>query len=268
MTIALGILAADGIVIAADTQETIGPTKAHGEKVSISVTAKGVIAVTGAGSAGHLDAMAQQVQKDFRQSRDSDLERVIRDSFGRFYAQHVFPLYPFDKRFPDPDLWAIIGIDSGGRRLILANEQTAMRQCRRFVAVGAGQEQASIILGRTFIPDLPIRRAALLAAYTIYSVKEHVEGCGKNTEVYMLQGGTCSTFWHWDQEELDKQFKQYSGVEMVMLHHVLGRGGTLEDTLPAIEMTRAAIDKAAQKPKLIDSPMPSLGRKRTRSTKR
>jgi 20S proteasome alpha/beta subunit len=254
MTIALGILAADGIVIAADTQETTGGTKTHGEKVSISATKKGVIAVTGAGAAGYLDAMAQEVQRDFLKSRKTDVEVVIRNSFARFYARHITPLYPFDKRFPDPDISAIIGIDSGGRGLILANEQTAIRECHQFVAVGAGQEHASIILGRTFIPNLPLTRAALLAAYTIYSVKEYVEGCGKNTEVYMLHQGKCSTYWRWDQEELDRQFKQYSDAEMVLLHHVLGRVGTVENILPAIEMTRGAIEKTAKKPRLLGSP--------------
>lgn len=251
MTIALGIIAADGIVIAADTQETIGPTKTTGDKVIVGPSPDGVIAVTGAGSAGFLDAMAQQVIEDVFARRKQSVEAKVRESFGLFYAKHVVPLYEFD-RFKDPDISAIIGIEWGKERLILANEQTTLRKCGRFVAVGAGQEQASMILSQNFIPNLPLKRAAVLAAYTIYCVKESVESCGKNTQVFMLSGGHCSSFWHWDQEELDKQFERYTSASMVLLHHVLGREGTPDDVLPVIEMTKAAIEKAIQDPKHLN----------------
>lgn len=251
MTIAIGILAANGIVIAADQQETLWSTKSVADKVLSLVKSKGVIAVTGAGSAGHLDAMAQQVCGAFLKARAGQEAQAIRDSFSEFYATHIVPLYPFEKRFPDCDIEAIIGVDTPRARFILANERTALWQCGRYVVAGSGAPQAALVLGRTFIPNLPLERAALLAAYAVYVVKESVEGCGKNTDVYMLRDGCCHRFWHWDQEELDRQFKRYSDSEMVLLHHVLGRSGTLDDILPAIEMTRAAIHKAVDKPRVF-----------------
>ncbi len=265
MTIAVGILAADGIVIAADQQETSGwGTKSVADKVLSLVTPHGVIAVTGAGSAGHLDAMAQQVCGAFFRSKAGRELEAVQAGFGDFYAKHIIPLYPFNQRFPNCDIDAIIGVDTPRGRFILANEQTALRQCDGYVAVGSGASQASLVLSRTLIPSLPLERAALLAAYAIYTVKESVEGCGKNTDVYMLRDGCCYRFWHWDQEELDRQFKRYSDCEMVLLHHVLGRSGTIDDTLPAIEMTRSAIEKAVAKPrKFGPSSSPSSTTKRS-----
>lgn len=260
MTIAIGLLAGDGLVIAADQQETSWPVKAVGDKVLSVVASRGAIAVTGAGSAGHLDAMAQEVCGAFLKSEVGKEEQAIRDSFSDFYSKHIVPLYPFEQRFPTCDIEAIVGVDTLEGRFILANEQTALRQCGSFVAVGSGAPHAGVVLSRTFVPDLPLQRAALLAAYAIYIVKETVEGCGKNTDVYMLQNGKSYQFGRWDQETLDQQFRRYAEAESVVLHHVLGRSGTLADTLPVLEMTRAAIAEAASKPREFAPARSAVGR--------
>lgn len=240
MTIAIGLVAADGIVIAADTQETIqGTVKTSATKIVVAPNPSGVIAITGAGTAGHLDALAQDISDRARIATARSMEREIRATFKKFYDAHITPLYRFQARFPDPDISVIIGIDQGKRgRVILANEQTAIRRCDRYVSVGVGGLIADIVLARAFIPDLPLKRAALLAAYAIYCVKESVEGCGKNTEVCFLRDGECWSFWRWDQTELDRLFGQYTDTETVLLHHVLGRAGTSDDVLPSIEMAK------------------------------
>src|SRR5262245_37170672 len=142
MTIAIGILAANGIVIAADQQETLWSTKSVGDKVLSLVTSKGVIAVTGAGAAGHLDAMAEQGSGAFLRAKVGLEEQAIRDSFSDFYAKHIVPLYPFEKRFPDCDIEAIIGVDTPKARFIVANERTALWRCGRYVVAGSGAPQA------------------------------------------------------------------------------------------------------------------------------
>ena len=71
MTIALGLLASDGIVIAADTQETYsGALKVNHPKISGALNGdrfnpEGVFIVTGAGSAVHLDPIGQELSDAF-----------------------------------------------------------------------------------------------------------------------------------------------------------------------------------------------------------
>ena len=66
MTIAIGILAKDGIVLASDTQETSGYIKTEGSKILVGVGLPGSdrepwgLAITGAGSAAYLDSFSQE----------------------------------------------------------------------------------------------------------------------------------------------------------------------------------------------------------------
>ena len=71
MTIALGILSRDWMVIAADTEITAGDSKAHGEKVYWAMDDPkdpdaGILAVTGAGDLAHLEAAYLELKELFR----------------------------------------------------------------------------------------------------------------------------------------------------------------------------------------------------------
>ena len=64
MTIALGILASDGVVVATDTQETVqGYWKRHEGKIQAAQTAQGAVVVAGAGRAAYADALGQSPVK-------------------------------------------------------------------------------------------------------------------------------------------------------------------------------------------------------------
>jgi 20S proteasome alpha/beta subunit len=156
MTIALGILAADGIVIAADQQETSGSTKSVVDKVLSVVAKHGVIAVTGAGAAGHLDAMAQQVTKAFIECKPGQERKAIRQSFDTFYSKHIVPLYPFYERFPNCDIEAIIGVDTPRERYIWADHLTALWETGRYVVAGSGATEAALVLDPIFHSGSPI----------------------------------------------------------------------------------------------------------------
>src|SRR5260370_16462518 len=61
MTIALGILTPDAVVIGADTEQTWGYLKTSGTKV-FTKEAHGAIAVTGSGTTGYIEAFSQELQ--------------------------------------------------------------------------------------------------------------------------------------------------------------------------------------------------------------
>src|SRR5438552_17699196 len=100
MTIALGILAKDGVVLAADTQETFsGVFKVDQAKILATVLGTstkndGVFGVSGAGSGGHIDAISQELCDSFWRQHPKTLVDVgddIRKRVSDFHAQHVLP---------------------------------------------------------------------------------------------------------------------------------------------------------------------------------
>ena len=66
MTIAIGLLASDGIVLAADTQEIVGSMKSDESKLIVANRGAekekaGALAITGAGDAGYLDSINMEI---------------------------------------------------------------------------------------------------------------------------------------------------------------------------------------------------------------
>jgi hypothetical protein len=115
MTIALGILAHDGVVLAADSQITqeaylktgrtkiiIGSNFDHPEH--------GVIAISGSGSLGYIDAARAEIVNAFMKNHDSSLaefEEILKERVNDFYSRHVLPFASQDYR-ERPDFQLLI----------------------------------------------------------------------------------------------------------------------------------------------------------------
>ena len=136
MTIALGVLGPDGVVIAADTQESFGyagGAKVSGYKVWSRVLDRQgrAISITGAGSAGHLDALSQQLIDGFVRERSwsklpTRLQRIVR----RFHEDHLKPLHTLPKDLI-PDVEVIIGATwKRERPILLASQNLTLRRCK------------------------------------------------------------------------------------------------------------------------------------------
>src|SRR2546428_6976952 len=82
MTIALGILAKDGVVLAADTQETYaGIFKVDQSKITAVLNGtpkapRGAFVVSGAGTAGHLDSIQQDLCEAFSKKGPKKIAEV------------------------------------------------------------------------------------------------------------------------------------------------------------------------------------------------
>ena len=102
MTIALGVLASDGVVLAADTQESSGYFKGFALKIHSAMTqtngqstVNSAVAVTRAGSGVYLDVIAAKIITDFHSHQDSDVaafEAHLKDRVKEFHRTYVTPL--------------------------------------------------------------------------------------------------------------------------------------------------------------------------------
>jgi len=223
MTIALGIICDTGIVVAADTEESIpGLMKREQEKIQVLLTRYGAtlyppggvadvtirfhsdvrspktnppetdIAVAGAGSSGYIDALIPRLTSVFQQNEwvtdDIELRTRTEIVIRRFYKEHIIPFaaYPPGER---PEVEMLLAYQRAGIRRILVSEKTAVRSVQQgeVVAVGAGAFFAKMLLRPFHLSrGLDLRTAQLLAAYTVFRVKEFIDGCGKYTSMAMI----------------------------------------------------------------------------------
>jgi hypothetical protein len=102
MTICIGIVAGDGVVIAADRQASAGPLKGADGKIATTTRADpfGTLVVTAAGDGAYCDAASSDMREDFAQAKKSghsDVGKRIESKHVEFYKNKVLPC-------PDPIL--------------------------------------------------------------------------------------------------------------------------------------------------------------------
>src|SRR5438067_3513959 len=108
MTIALGILASDGIVVAADREEQIPDfMKVSQSKIRVmSIASKshsGSCVVTGAGDGTHIDALTDSLLQAFTAQSELvgvELQTCLADVVEQFHHDHIFPVSPLHAEQP------------------------------------------------------------------------------------------------------------------------------------------------------------------------
>lgn len=243
MTIALGVLAGDGLIIAADSEESDGILKTHQHKIAVSVNMqmtatwdrpgkkrksvkpakpvqpRAVCAIAGSGDAAYLDTLTPLLACGFGKTQNVDeCQHSFGKTIGAFYRENVIPFakYPANDR---PDFSTIIGVTTETENALFASEKTALRRCAPYQAVGVGATFATLLLKRLW-PQAWVDRktAALIVSYIMFLVKESVENCGKLTDVVVLHNGTRS-YMPWQiSRELETIFLRYWRFEGDAIH--------------------------------------------------
>ena len=152
MTIAIGLLADDGIVFAADTQVSESNfIKSDAGKIALSLvpinnremaTGYGArIRSFGIGGAGNLPYV-QELQKIFSQRFKNlstpesliDPHDEFQDELSRFYRAHVRPFdrYPPQER---PEFWLLMGTQLGHSQRLWVTERNTLIQEQAYAAV-------------------------------------------------------------------------------------------------------------------------------------
>jgi 20S proteasome alpha/beta subunit len=208
MTIAIGVMAEDGIVVAADTQESTGVLlKGDKQKMvsfgtGMSTDAKsvrsGACVIAGAGDSGHTRSLIDQLGFVFMTERDlpvmalpnnktKSLMREFRSCLQSFYKEHIIPLAAFPRR-ERPDVETLIAFYRNYQPHLYYTEKTAIIFRGRYKAIGLGSTFAELLLDQFCWQRMSIAEAQVLAAYVIFMTKESVEDCGKYTGMLTLTG--------------------------------------------------------------------------------
>ncbi len=224
MTIALGILAKDGLVIASDRQVgmpeylKMGRGKiAFGKQGAIGQPGGNMLAVTGAGNSHYIEHLQREfVNEPFPAT--NELQKHFAERIHTFYQDHIIPFsgYASSER---PDVSMIVAGRRNGAQVLLSSEKSVVTEHYDCCSVGAGAMYAGILLQRLYAP-LGLTSAIQLAAYVVFQVKEHVDGCGNETDIIFLRDDGI----HWvDREkvtELEGLFREYSHLEARLIHFI------------------------------------------------
>lgn len=212
MTIAIGITAQDGIVIAADSQESTGDyMKGAKGKISCFYSQDGKegtfggdsvdsLVVSGAGDSGYVRALGDELGKvflthpklpvhampAFADSVKETINLKFESCLATFYKKHIIPFGSFPER-KRPDVEMLFGVQRKTIRALFTTEKTVINPAMPCKAIGWGSTFAELFLNKLW-RGMSIEQAELLAAYVIFLTKESVETCGKFTTIVTIRG--------------------------------------------------------------------------------
>jgi hypothetical protein len=230
MTIALGLIGTDGMIVAADTEVGTETEKLEQGKVFWMVRPHrhgrglGSICITGAGDLAYLRALQSDIGKLFLESKTEsmdDLGRYIAALLKTFYKEHIVSLSPHPSERPDVSL--IIAARQGIFWRMWVTSRNRLSTVEGGVAVGLGGTYADLLLGRLSLPH-QMETGALIAAFIVYLVKDRIPWCGKSTTVFcigedlqkplILTPAKC--------RRLEDIFREYLNLEARIVHRVFG----------------------------------------------
>jgi hypothetical protein len=228
MTIALGLIADDGVVIAADRQETEGERKKDERKVgSLWAPGIGSFIVSGAGNGPYIDSMITRLHvcfgaKVWKWGDAEEMTGSFKDSHSKFYSDSVLPFAGYQP-YERPDYELLFGCSIKDRHLLWYSHKLTLNRVEGYRAVGIGASTAESLLKKFYVARLPLRVAISLAAFVVYEVKNSVEGCGFGTDVMFTEYGTPpSSITPQMMMQMETAFSQFRLLERDDLYKCIG----------------------------------------------
>jgi 20S proteasome alpha/beta subunit len=220
MTIAVGVLGADAMILAADSQEGYGYDGGmrlqtyriafEGSWSTDDNDDNRAIGVTGAGDSDYLSIIKHRIMEEFKQYDDlQSFETHLHESVCSFYEKHVIPF--------NSQQWGNLAVD-----LIVAGviqntsamwytSRNVVTPCSGWVARGSGESWVKYLLKESST-DIKMKEATILAAYAVFVAKQRAEGCGMHTELIAIPRDN-SLVYVADRKALDAMGKLFAKYE-------------------------------------------------------
>jgi len=190
VTIVAGFQCNEGIVLCADSQETIsGYVKNYDGKIRTIIfhDSSSVISIGGAGDADYIKMAMDKAVSGVGDLEDiGEIEKLLEANLLDFFAKHLAPwaTYPSHER-PAVELLIAVSTKMGALGLFHYSG-TSFRQTGS-AAIGAG-----ILLANSLIHPLTwkletLKELSSAALYILFRVKHQVDSCGGFTNLVLLR---------------------------------------------------------------------------------
>jgi hypothetical protein len=187
VTVALGLLCKDGIVLCADSQETLTFSKFNRPKVFELNTSNPVVKVVlaGAGEAVFLDALKDKLETCVGLAGfDLDVVQSEMEATIAGYCERIWRIYGDHRDRPEAQL--LIGIRAVSHLALLHCDGPKVRRVLDYESIGFGGDFSAYHLKRLFNPYMSVGEACPLAVHVLEVVKNNVDYCGGPSQVYVL----------------------------------------------------------------------------------
>jgi hypothetical protein len=148
-----------------------------------------MIAVAGSGDGPFIDKLIEKVWEEVCIASSFDkacalAEKAIKDThreYGKIFQQGFVP-----------HVEMMYGIKMHGSCKLFLSDGPVVNEKESYGSVGAGYYMADFLAGRMHRKNFPSSQVITLAAYILFQCKEHVDGCGGDSHIALLneKGGS------------------------------------------------------------------------------
>jgi hypothetical protein len=187
VTIALGFVANDGLLLCADMEQTIGDIKTYDGKVRDIIFKEAAITVVGAGHVDYIQTAISAVVDHFPDSGTlPEVEEELRGRLLRFFDDHLARWASFPN-YDRPSVELLIGVSGKKFAPRLFHYEGTAFALTSMKAIGSGVLLANDLMHRYCFGNYTINQLASLAIYILSKVKKGVVGCGGLTHITALR---------------------------------------------------------------------------------
>jgi 20S proteasome alpha/beta subunit len=192
VTIVAGFRCDQGVVICADTQETIDKSKMHVPKLRLEPKDRDckdspddlMIAFAGAGEGPFVDKLVDRAWEDAQLSGGFDevcdeIEKSIKKTYKEYGGIFQGGYCPYVE--------LIYGVKMGGKSKLFKADGPVVNEKLEHAASGSGLYLAHFISTRMYGQYLTVQQAVILAAYVLFQAIRHVDGCGGDSHIAVLR---------------------------------------------------------------------------------
>ncbi len=197
VTIVAGFKCYEGVVLCADTQETVAelskrnipklifePKDDAGKTKAFKADDLAVAFCGAADNGPFVDKLVQNAWEDAQAGSNIDevctlIERSIELTYKKF--GEIF------QTGYCPTAEVIYGVKMFGASKLFSASGPIVTEQNRYATGGAGYYMADFLSSRMYTNHLSLRQCAILCAYILFQAKEHVDGCGGDSQIAVLR---------------------------------------------------------------------------------
>lgn len=226
MTILAGFRCSDGIVICADTQETVNKLSKrsvpklkvfappHYDGFGEALDSDLAAAFCGAGEGPMIDKLTTLIWQSIKHSTNlNEACQLAEETLKTAYAEYGRIFQPGFC----PEIALIYGICMQGWSKLFTATGSIVNEVDGFASEGCGYYLADFLATKMYGPHLTTRQCVILAAYILSQAKEHVDGCGGESHIAVLRDQESSGQVDWSlikhvTEMLDSVDKDFGSL--------------------------------------------------------
>ena len=186
MTIAAGIVCSDGILVCADSEVSIQPSKRHREKIYYF---ENHLQLTGSGNGDFIKMAFDKLCDEYRSARPvnrPDARQIAESLVFKIHKKHIFSFYqPSDPSRPMLDLLIACRCQDNELALVRTRDTTAVL-CDGYEATGSGEDLFEYWAQLFYKPEMTMDTMSYLMLFVLREVKRNVMGCGGESHVVWL----------------------------------------------------------------------------------